>query len=77
MKICIELDKEMKEQWESVKGTLEEGFEYVYGIKVALSEREIFEGLLFGFLNECGKHHFPFQFNDDEIDSMVKRVSTY
>jgi hypothetical protein len=63
--------------WESVKGTLEEGFEYVYGIKVSLSSLEIFEGLLFGFMNECGKHHFPFQFDNEAIDMMVKRVSTY
>ncbi len=60
MKICIELNKEMKEQWEIVKGTLEEGFEYVYGTKVALSEREESEGLLFGFMNECGKTPLSF-----------------
>ena len=74
MKICVELDEEMKEEWESVKDILEEGFEYVYRIKVSLSNREIFAGLLFGFMNECGKHNFPFQFDDDEIDTMVKRV---
>lgn len=70
MKIYIELDEKMKESWKSVKNILEEGFEYVYGIKVSLTELEVFAGLLFCFEDEIGHLHFPKSFFFDELEAM-------
>lgn len=63
----------MKEEWESAKEVLEQGFEYVYGIEVSLSEREVFEGLLYCFEDEIGSHSFPFAVDDDELEAMKER----
>lgn len=63
----------MKERWENVREILEQGFEYVYGIDVSLSEREIFGSLLFCFQDEIGSFHFPKSFSDEELEVMEKR----
>lgn len=73
--ITLERDEWMKEEWKTVKMILEGGFEYVYGIKVALTEPEVFAGLLFCFEDEVGYHHFPKSFNDEELEAIKQRRS--
>jgi len=49
MKICIELNEEMKEMWEYAREGLEKAFSEYYEASVSLTDSEILKGILKGW----------------------------
>ena len=72
MKICIELDEEMKDEWLGIKGHLETAIKYKTGVSVTLPDYIVFEGLLDGFENELCSMGFPYRFTAKELKVMKK-----
>jgi hypothetical protein len=70
MKICIELDEEMKEQWTRIKSHLEYAFKHAHGMPVSLPDYIVFKGLLACFENEV--LDFPSQFTTEEVEVICK-----
>lgn len=70
MKICIELDEEMKDRWNVVREELEDELEYVYKVSVALPDNLVLLGLLDGFANELVEMQFPGRFTKTELEAM-------
>jgi len=76
MKICIELDKEMKEKWEYAKEALEEAFIDHHGISVSFTDSEILAGLLLGWdFAETTRTPFFYaaSFSDDDVQVLTNR----
>jgi hypothetical protein len=73
VKLCIELDEEMQEQWQRIKSHLESAFRYAYKISVTLPDYIVFEGLLDGFENELCSMSFPHRFTIKEVKGMKKQ----
>jgi len=76
MKICIELDEEMKEKWLVAKESLEEEFVYQYETVVSLSDSEVLRGILKGW-ESADDDRIPMfyarSFSDKEIEAMKNR----
>jgi hypothetical protein len=71
MKICIELNEEMKTRWEQIKRCLEFEFEHAHGIS-GLPDDIVFLGLLVCFENEA--IDFPSEFSTEEAETIAKRI---
>ena len=58
MKICIELDEWMGEEWENAKRTLEASIKSTYGVEILLPDEDVFVGLLYCFDEEVASSYF-------------------
>jgi len=71
MKICIELDEEMEEQWTHTKSHLEFAFMHAHGCPVNLPDYIVFKGLLVCFEDQV--IDFSSQFTTEEIEAICKQ----
>lgn len=71
MKICIELDEEMKSRWTHIKSHLEYAFKHAHGMPVSLPDYIVFKGLLACFENEV--IDFRSQFTTEEVEVTRKQ----
>jgi len=78
MKLCIELDEEINNEWEAAKETLEGIFEWGYKKPASLTDSEVLKGLLFCFetaIGEAADQVFISQLSDEEVETICDRAT--
>jgi len=79
MKLVIELDEQMENEWEVAKESLEHTFKWAHKHLGSLTDSEVLRGLLFCFeitLGESADQIFVSQFSDEDVAQMQKRSSS-
>jgi hypothetical protein len=78
MKICIELDEEINNEWEAAKEELEGVFERFYKQPASLTDFEVLKGLLFCFetaIGESADQIFIHRLSDKEVERICDRAT--
>jgi hypothetical protein len=78
VKLCIELDEKMQEQWAYTKEDLELVFEQVYGKFISVTNDIMFQCLLYCYVKgstEPFPINFAESFSDEEIELMSRQKS--
>jgi hypothetical protein len=76
MKICIELDEEMQEQWNTAKESLEGEFNRQNDTHVSFTDSEVFGGILAGWWTaeySMVQMLYAWKFSDEDVERMKSR----
>ena len=77
VKLCIELDEEMEEQWDDIRDCIERKFKYYEKASVQFTDSEIFKALLDAWESEDPSPlkglMFVWSLSEEEIEAMKKR----
>jgi len=78
VKLCIELDEEMEEQWKQTKEDLEDLFEYAHRKTISISNSMLFRCLLYCYEHSWSESiplGFADSFSKEEVETMPERKS--